>query len=159
MDKLVPALLEVGLSLNPAKCCVWGPGVCNNESGVCTYPEAVPNGHVFRLIPVTPFCEGFGITALGVPVDACGGSTHAAAKWESTTRNTLTLLEKLKAFPDAQIKHCLLRFCLDGCKVSLHQTVKYQPKIFGRTICEEFWKKFAGFCFFIPKNHQSHNQW
>ena len=41
----------------------------------------------------------------------------ARAKWDDAAGKTLALLEKLRQYPEAQIRHCLLRYCLDACRV------------------------------------------
>jgi len=68
-------------------------------------------------MPVTPFAPGHGITTLGIPADSCGGHQHTASKWKTACDATILLLDKLQQFPDVQIRHCLLRYCLDGCRV------------------------------------------
>ena len=57
------------------------------------------------------------MTALGVPIDAPGMSVHADRVWDSAAAKTLHLLERLRDFPSAWIRHVLLRHCLDACKV------------------------------------------
>ena len=115
--RLASALWGVGLSLNPAKCKLWGPGIQKGPSDPITFPADLPLGHAIRQIPVNPFALGFGLTTLGVPADSMGGSEHSKGKWASAVGDAVGLLRKLKGFPEAQIRHVLLRHCLDACKV------------------------------------------
>ena len=118
LNGLEKELSAVGLRLNPAKCKLWGPGV-QTASTVCPhYPEGLPLDHVARAIPVTAFAEGHGLTTLGVPADAPGSTTHTATKWKETVDKTDQLLKQLEHFPTSQVRHALLRYCLDACKVT-----------------------------------------
>ena len=81
-----------------------------------SFPAPIPLDHFIRSVPVVPFAPCFGVSTLGVPADAMGGSDHTAVKWAFAFHDAISLLRKLKGFPDAQIRHTLLRFCLDACK-------------------------------------------
>ena len=107
----------MGLQLNAAKCKAWGPGLRRAGEPGPTYPADLPLDHVGRSIPVVPFDADSGITSLGVPIDAPGGCGYTAAVWDKVTGQTLQLLDRLRLFPTAWVRHVLLRFCLDGCKV------------------------------------------
>ena len=49
---IVPALKTIGLSVNPAKCALWGPGTTIEEDSD---------------IPITHYDEGSGLKVLGIP--------------------------------------------------------------------------------------------
>ena len=74
---------------------MWGPGIQKGPSDPVTFPIAVPLDHVVRRIPVIPFAPGFGLTTLGVPADAMGGSEHSKDKWASAVGDAVGLLRKL----------------------------------------------------------------
>ena len=117
LEALIPALHHIGLEVNLAKCALWGPGV-QQEGDMCAHiPEELPEDHPIRRIPVTPFGPSHGITFLGVPVDFPGSSVQVAGKWEKAVAGTLEMLERLRLLPDGQLRHCLLRHCLDACRV------------------------------------------
>ena len=61
---------------------------------------------------------GAGITVLGTPVDAPGCTDHTQAKWHQSVDGTLEVLKAMRGLPDGQIRHCILRYCLDACKVN-----------------------------------------
>ena len=119
LECLVPALASVGLEVNLRKCCLWGPA-CTTDSTMTEdgLPENLSLHHPLRKVPVVPYGSSTGITVLGVPVDAPGSLTHAKHKWSETVQHTATTLEALRQYPNAQVRHCLLRHCLDACKVN-----------------------------------------
>ena len=80
--------------------------------------EALPLGHPFHHIPIVPYGPSKGITVLGVPCDSKNSTTHADTHWELTVQKTTETLRKLRELPDGQLRHCLLRHCLDACKVN-----------------------------------------
>ena len=69
-------------------------------------------------MPISPYESGPGITVLGVPVDAPGSLVAGFNKWQTATDTTIDLLKKLRQLPDGQMRHCLLRHCLDACRVT-----------------------------------------
>jgi hypothetical protein len=117
LDVLEVALAKVGLVLNPTKCRLWGPGVQDRTDPGPHFPDEMPEAHVARRIPVTPFSPGEGLTTLGVPADAPGGAAHSIKKWHTAVDQAMELLAALQRFLESQIRHTLLRFCLDGCRV------------------------------------------
>ena len=117
LGRLQVALAGVGLCLNPAKCQFWGPGIQAAGDMVPQYPEGIPLDHPGRAIPVLPFVENSGLTLLGVPIDFPGSSHHTRRHWAATVDATVALLERLQLFPDSQVQHALLRYCLDACRV------------------------------------------
>ena len=81
-------------------------------------PTDLPLQHPIRQVPTVPFGPSQGITVLGVPCDAAPNGAHTSQAWRKCVDGTLHTLEKLRRFPDSQIKHCLMRYCLDACKVN-----------------------------------------
>ena len=69
-------------------------------------------------IPVIPFGPSTGITVRGVPVDAPGGRECLRSAWDKAVGKTEKVLERLQRLPDGQVQHCILRSCLDACKVN-----------------------------------------
>ena len=122
---LKQALEPLGLNLNLAKCKLWGPGLLRANSAVPVYPEGLAEDHPGRAVPMVPFGGLCGITALGVPIDAPKGfpgrdpslAPECRSKWALAVEQTNLLLERLRAYPDGQVRHALLRYCLDGCRV------------------------------------------
>lgn len=112
---LTKALPGVDLQLNLNKCLLFGPGVRTN--GETSFPDDLRMDHPARGIPAVPFAVGHGISSLGLPVDAPGSTAMASKFWDSAVGKTYTLLERMRQYPEAQIRHCLLRYCLDACRV------------------------------------------
>jgi hypothetical protein len=117
LGRLQIALTNVGLQLNLGKCQLWGPGVQGIGDPLPRYPVGLPLDHPARAIPVMPFVENSGITLLGVPVDFPGSAHRTGAHWAATVEKAKVLLDRLRLFPDSQIQHALLRYCLDACRV------------------------------------------
>ena len=112
---LVPALKDIGLEVNLSKCQLWGPGL-HGDSEIAL--SRLQDTHPMSRIPVRPFDRREGITVLGVPVDVLGSAASGTRKWESATLAATNLLKKLRQLPDGQLRHCLLRHCLDACRVT-----------------------------------------
>ena len=113
MLKALPlALAHVGLRLNVSKCQLWGPGVHVEGEAPPTLPDGLEG------IPVVPYGPSAGVTVLGVPVDAPGGRECLRDAWSKAVTKTEKVLERLQRLPDGQIQHCVLRYCLDACKVN-----------------------------------------
>ena len=117
LGRLQVALGNVGLHLNLGKCHLWGPGIQDTGESIPHYPDGLALDHPGRAIPVIPFVENSGITLLGVPIDYPGSSHCTWRHWAAKVDETLALLDRLRLFPDGQIRHTLLRFCLDACRV------------------------------------------
>ena len=117
LQRLHVELRKVGLVLNPDKCRLIGPGIQASPNGGPRYPRDLALDHFGRAIPVVPFSVGLGITTLGVPADVPGGKEYSTRKWHDAVGLALHLLERLQLFPGVQIRHALLRYCLDGCRV------------------------------------------
>jgi hypothetical protein len=118
LQHLRPALSRIGLDINLTKCTLWGPGIQKEEDMNDNIPDDWDISHPFRVIPVVPYGPAQGITVLGVPCDAKGHKTNADSVWEATVHKTLQTLSKLRQLPEGQMRHCLLRYCLDACKVN-----------------------------------------
>ena len=119
LKALFPALLSVGLAVNFRKCLVWGPGGQQEGQAPSAAMGALPPDSPLRLLPIIPFGPSTGITSLGVPVDVPGPRhSMGRAKWKAAVTQSLELLERLRMLPDGQTRHCLLRFCLDACRVT-----------------------------------------
>jgi hypothetical protein len=117
LGRLQGALSTVGLCLNLRKCCLWGPGIQAKGDPLPRYPSGLPLDHPGRLVPVLPFVEHSGITLLGVPIDYPGSMQRTSSHWATTVDKTICLLDRLRLFPDGQVQHALLRYCLDACRV------------------------------------------
>jgi hypothetical protein len=117
LGRLQVALSNVGLHLNLGKCQLWGPGIQGASDPLPRYPDGLPLDHPARAIPVMPFVAQSGITLLGVPIDFPGSSHRTCTHWAVTVQKSKTLLDRLRMFPDSQIQHALLRYCLDACRV------------------------------------------
>ena len=97
---------------------VMGPGVHKEEDMSDLLPDTWDTSHPLRAVPTVPYGPSMGITVLGVPCDAKGSTAHADRIWSEVVQKTTDTLAKLKLIPEAQIQHCLLRYCLDACKVN-----------------------------------------
>ena len=118
INALRPALQSIGLQINLSKCSLWGPGVQVADDPVDNIPDALPIDHPLRHIPVVPYGGRDAITVLGVPCDASGHDIQATAVWDRAVQATMQVLARLRLLPDGQIRHCLVRHCLDACKVN-----------------------------------------
>ena len=116
LGRLHVALSNVGLRLNLGKCCLWGPGIQATGDPLPRYPVGLPLDHPGRLVPV-PFVENSGIVLLGVPIDFPGSAQRTETHWVATVDKSIRLLDRLRLFPEGQIQHALLRYCLDACRV------------------------------------------
>jgi hypothetical protein len=124
LSDLQQVLERVGLRLNLGKCRLWGPGFQSSPEGVPSLPPGLAHDHPSRSIPIIPFGGSIGITALGVPVDAPKGlrrdpsvAPECEAKWQKAVGQTDLLLERLRLYPESQVRLTLLRYCLDACRV------------------------------------------
>jgi len=89
------------------------------------YPEQLAADHPGREVPVVPFGGSGGITALGVPIDAPRGfpgrnpnvSPECLLRWGNAVNQTVMLLQRLREYPEGQVRHAMLRCCLDACRV------------------------------------------
>ena len=125
LQDLQAVLEPLGLFLNLGKCRLWGPGIQTVGQATPEYPDELAVDHPGRTVPVIPFGGECGITALGVPIDAPVGSPgrdpHVApeclSKWGKAVEQTNLILERLRAYPEGQVRHALLRYCLDACRV------------------------------------------
>ena len=94
----------VGLSVNLAKCALWGPG-----------SQQVPFS---AGVPIIPWAPNSGCTVLGVPIHYPGSTAHFEAFWAKTVSSLSETLDRVNALTDSQVGHHLIRACLDGCKVN-----------------------------------------
>ena len=51
-------------------------------------------------------------------MDRRGFFDHRQDKWHGAVDMSLRLLDKLRMLPEGQIRHALLRFCLDSCRIT-----------------------------------------
>ena len=114
LERLVPKLKEIGLEVNLAKCRLWGPGIQAEGAPCDSIPDQTPIDHPIRKIPIIPYGDNFGITCLGVPCDARGSIQFAEKTWNETAKGVQSMLGQLRRLPDGQIRHALLRHCLDA---------------------------------------------
>ena len=80
--------------------------------------ETLHAEHPLKKVQVVPFGPSKGICSLGVPVDVHGSAVESNRKWDEAVEKSLALLGRLRFFPDGQVRHCLLRYCLDACRVN-----------------------------------------
>ena len=118
VDRMAVALGKIGLAVNPTKCVAFGPGIMGPNHIGPSWPAALPEKSPLRQMKVESFQPGNGLTVLGVPIDVGNSTTRADAAWDKAVERTQLLLTKLRALPDGQIRHCLVRYCLDACRVN-----------------------------------------
>lgn len=97
-DKIVEMAPSIGLRVNLAKCCLWGPNVRLQH----------PSG-----IPVVPWNEG--VKILGTPV---GSDMFVKAQVDLISAKLDACLERLSQLADSYAGFHLLRSCLSACKVT-----------------------------------------
>ena len=103
------AFSAIDLGVNLKKCALWGP-----ESAAVSQ---LPSDHPLRDIPVTPYIAGSGIKLLGIPVGRPGETAFQDDQLAQRVTALATSCDALGALPDPQLQHCLLRQCLDACKL------------------------------------------
>ena len=111
LQDLKRVLEPLGLSLNLAKCRLWGPGIQMHDQAVPRYPDGFAQDHRGRMVPVIPFRGDRGITALGVPIDAPRGparrdpfvAPECLLKWGTAVEQTNQLLVRLRTYPEGQV--------------------------------------------------------
>ena len=118
VDRLAVALGKIGLVVNPSKCVAFGPGIMGPNHIGPSWPSGLPENSPLRQMKVESFEPGRGLTVLGVPIDVGNATVQADAAWDKAVERTRLLLTKLRALPDGQIRHCLVRYCLDACRVN-----------------------------------------
>ena len=118
LQALRPALESIGLHLNLSKTVAWGPGLQREGMPIAPEWSLLRDDHPFKQVHVIPFGPSKGICSLGVPVDCQGSAVEGDRKWSEAVEKTLALLGRLRYFPDGQVRHCLLRYCLDACRVN-----------------------------------------
>ena len=118
VQALVPALAKIGLQVNLSKCTLWGPGAHKEADMNDSIPDEWELSHPLRTVPIVPYGPSKGITVLGVPCDAKGSTAHADLVWDDVVAKLSSNLAKLKLILESQLQHCLLRHCLDACKVN-----------------------------------------
>ena len=118
LQRLRPALADVGLHLNLGKCSAWGPGIFKEGEGGPHIQVQLPDDHPLRSIPVVPFGPSGGITVLGIPVSASTSGPWFAAKWSDACQRALSLLDRVRQVGDGQLQHTLIRYCADAAKVN-----------------------------------------
>jgi hypothetical protein len=125
LQDLQQALAGIGLVLNLAKCKLWGPGIQTVSQAEPQFPDGLAEDHPGRAVSVIPFGGSHGITALGVPIDAPKGfpgrdpslAPECRLRWGMAVEQTSFILDRLRAYPEGQVRHALLRYCLDACRV------------------------------------------
>ena len=123
LDALQSATQAIGLTLNLAKCQLWGPGTtCIVGAGI-PFPRGTPLDSPIRAVPVVDFHAGLGIAVLGCPVDSGrplprGTRPHSEHTWAKAANEASNLLRRLRLLPEGQLQHTLLRHSLDACKVN-----------------------------------------
>ena len=95
---------------------MWGRGC--PVSWAEAVPQCVPSDSPLRAVPITPWGGDHGLTVLGVPVDGPESTAQLHGKWAKAVDLACELLRRLLPLPDGQVCHCLLRFCLDACRVT-----------------------------------------
>ena len=48
---------------------------------------------------------------------SCAACVAPCVLWEKAVEQINLLLRQLRAYPEGQVRHAILRFCLDGCRV------------------------------------------
>jgi hypothetical protein len=124
LEDLQQRFESIGLQLSLSKCQLWGPGFPFSQDGQPMLPPEVPSDHPSRAIPIIPFGGARGVTVLGVPVDAPkvlredpSAAPQCVTKWRQALEQTQLLLQRLRLYPECQVRLTLLQYCLDACRV------------------------------------------
>jgi hypothetical protein len=99
-----------GLTLNKAKCVLWGPGAT----------EAALGAHLgLSGISVVPFVPTSGLRVLGVPVDhPAEDGTFTRTLFGKAVTRLEAMCSRLTHLPATHVQYTLLRYCLDGCRLN-----------------------------------------
>ena len=68
-------------------------------------------------------------------MDAPGAAPSGGGAWRRAVDHTVLALNKMRDFPDGQVRHCLLRHCLDACKLA--HLMRATPLGVGADCCQE----------------------
>ena len=141
-----------GISLNLAKCKLWGPPFAPGLD----IPGLSP-GCALSKVPRSAYVPGSGLKVLGIPVCHPRDFAFANGVWRERVQSHACLCDAVAALPDAQIQYCLLRMCLSACRVmdllracplgsaedacgSMSQTLRTTfGRIAGVGLCEDQW--------------------
>ena len=85
----------VGLSVNSAKCSLWGPGAHHVPSSLG--------------VPIVLWTPNSGCTVLGIPIDFPASTSHVEMHWAKTVEGLSTTLDRVTALTDSQVAHHLIR--------------------------------------------------
>jgi hypothetical protein len=113
MRFLKPRLAAVGSDIDLAKTQLWGPGVPERQ----VLDTLAKDDPLFG-IPIAPFDSASGVLVLGSPISRPGSIQFTRDCAESAVAKNDAACRLLSLFPDTQIQHCLLRYCLDSCRVN-----------------------------------------
>ena len=106
---LCDSMLKLGLTINQKKYAIWGPG-----AELC---KSLPTEHPLFQVPQTGYEAGTGVKMLGVPVGRPGETTYQDKQLETKIVALEKACHAITGVPDPQLQHCLLRQCLDACKL------------------------------------------
>ena len=111
MKHLRTRLAERRCNIDASKTSMWGPRVPDTR---CLEPLGDP----LSGIQIIPFEASSGIQVLGAPIPRPGTTQFTRDKADSVVAQNERACRLVSLFPDTQIQHCLLRFCLDACRVN-----------------------------------------
>ena len=121
MHQIVTTLMQecasMGIQLNTAKSCIWGPGLVTGPDGSCILPLSVPADSPVRLLRTEQFVPGSGLKVLGTPVEHPLSTTYRRTVLQDLIDKLEEACQLLSNVGDPQTQHTLQRFCLDACKL------------------------------------------
>ena len=119
MRSIIKDCRAIGLSVNVAKCQLWGPTFTDVAGIYATIPSDLPGDSPLRSAKIIPFHRESGIVVLGSPVvHPAGTGKYAEGVWVAKEKDLARVCTTLAHLPDPQIQHTILRFCLSSCKVN-----------------------------------------
>ena len=116
--QLIQGCAAIGLSVNPEKCLLWGPGLQPDSRGGGRLPGAPDSGCPAAAIPGMLFTPGSGTRVLGIPVEHPDSHTFRAAFLDERCQQMEAACDLVGQLGDPAAQLHLLRHCLDACKVS-----------------------------------------
>lgn len=96
-----------------AETTVWGPAIPDVPA-----LESLPEGSALRQCRLIPYTVDSGVRVLGLPVHHLHHPQIAKDFLEGHRSEMEAILHKVALFPDPRIQHCLVRTCVDACKVA-----------------------------------------
>ena len=117
LDHLHQGFTQLGLSLNPRKCVLWGPGLHQgNPLGDPHLPTEVASHSLLSSIPLLPYHPGTGVRVLGVPVEHPSTASYRSHFLDTMVDQLERVTHLLGLLGQPAWQYHMLVKSLDACK-------------------------------------------